>query len=268
MTANQTKSARTETAPRVLLYDLETSPNIAYVWGKYEQDALGDFIKERQIISVAWKWLDEKEVHCLALPMLPTYKKKPDDNRGIILKLHELFSRADVVVGHNVDSFDDPMSNAEFLKYGLPPTPPHRSIDTLKFARHKFRFNSNKLGDLGKMLKLGAKVHTGGFQLWADCPRGDQKAWAKMTLYNMGDVSLLEKVYLKMRPWMKNHPNLNDGLSGLEGAGCPVCGSKKYEGRGTVHFVGGFKHRFKCLRPGCGKWFRGSPVKGEWKYKS
>jgi len=264
METNQTKLSRVETAPKVLLYDIESSPNIAYVWGKYEQDVLGDFIKERQIISVAWKWLDKKEIHCLSLPMLPTYKKNPHDNRGIILKLHELFCQADVVVGHNVDSFDDPMTNAEFLLYGLKPPPPHRSVDTLKFARHKFRFNSNKLGDLGKRLKIGAKVHTGGFDLWAKCLKGDMKAWARMALYNIGDVSLLEKVYLKMRPWMKNHPSMTDGIGGV---GCPACGSKSYQARGTTRFVGGYWHRFQCQKPGCWKWFRGAPVKGEWRFK-
>lgn len=267
MTATKTKAVRPETAPKVLLYDVETSPNVAYVWAKYEQDALGDFLKERQIISVAWKWLGEKQIRCLSLPMLPTYKKNPDDNSGLVIKLHELFSKADVVIGHNVDSFDDPMSNSEFLKHGLQPPPPHRTVDTLKFARHKFRLNSNKLNDLGKLLKLGVKVHTGGFKLWADCLRGDQKAWAKMALYNMGDVSLLEKVYLKLRPWMKNHPNMNDGQSGLAGAACPVCGSNDYISMGTARFNGGYRHRFRCKNPLCGKWFRGAIVGKEWRFK-
>lgn len=264
MNAIKTKLARVETAPKVLLYDLESSPNLAWVWGKYEQNTLGDFVKERQIISVAWKWLDEKEIHCLSLPNLPTYKKNPDDNRGLIIKLHELFCQADIVVGHNVDSFDDPMSNAAFLLHGLKPPPPHRSVDTLKFARHKFRFNSNKLGDLGKHLKIGAKVQTGGFDLWEGCLRGDPKSWARMALYNIGDVALLEKVYLKMRPWMANHPSM---LFSVGDFGCPVCRSKKYEGRGTARFSGGYRHRFKCLAPTCGKWFRGAIVKREWKFK-
>ncbi len=247
---------------KVLLYDIESSPNIAYVWGKYEQNVLGDFIKERQVISVAWKWLDEKQIHCLSLPMLPTYKKNPEDNKGLILKIHELFSQADIVVGHNVDAFDDPMSNSEFLIHGLKPPPPHKSVDTLKFARHKFRFNSNKLGDLGKRLKIGAKVHTGGFELWSACLRGDKKAWARMVLYNMGDVSLLEKIYLKMRPWMSNHPNITDG-----GIGCPACGSKRYQSRGVARFSQGYRHKFQCQEYGCSKWFRGAIVKKEWRFR-
>lgn len=256
MSANQTKAIKPETATaRTLIFDIETSPNIAYVWGKYEQDALGDLIKERQIISIAWKWLGEKTVHCLSLPMLPTYKKNPEDNRGLILKLHELFSQADIVVGHNVDSFDCPMSNSEFLIHGLKPPPPHRSVDTLKFARHKFRFNSNKLGDLGKRLGIGAKVHTGGFDLWAGCLRGDEKAWARMAIYNMGDVALLEKIYMKMRPWMISHP----AITTRGEVECPQCQSKNIQSRGTRIRRAGRVPTYQCQD--CGTWSMGMLVK-------
>lgn len=251
-----------ETAVKVLLFDIETSPNIAYVWGKYEQDALGDFIKERQIISVAWKWLGEKEVHVLAMPMLKTYKRDPDNNKALVLRLHELMCRADVVVGHNVDSFDDPMSNLEFLLQGLTPPPPHKTVDTLKFARHKFRFNSNKLGDLGARLGLGKKVHTGGFALWAGCLRGDPKSWERMMRYNKGDVSLLEKVYLKMRPWMTSHPDMNAVDSHV---GCPICRGTRLQRRGWSILSGGRCMRFQCLD--CGKWSRGKLMSREWKFK-
>lgn len=263
--ANKTKPLKAaETAVKVLLYDIESSPNIAYIWNKYEQDALGEFIKERQIISFAWKWLHEKEVHCLSLPMLPTYKNDPDDNKDLILKLHNLMSQADIVVGHNINKFDDPMSNSEFIRHGLKPPPPHKTIDTLQFARHKFRFNSNKLGDLGKRLNLGDKINTGGFDLWAKCLRGDPGAWAKMALYNMGDVSLLEKIYLKMRPWMTKHPNMNslDGISA-----CPTCKSPiiKLQSRGRVIFGSGWKRQFQCQQ--CGKWCRGEVIKNSWRFK-
>jgi hypothetical protein len=266
LSANKTNRGTGETAaktgPRILLYDLETSPNIAYVWGKYEQDALGDFIKERQIISFAWKWLGEKKVNVLALPMLDTYKKAPDNNHGLILKLHALMSEADIVVGHNVVEFDDKMANAEFIAHGLKPPSPHRTIDTLKIARDKFRFNSNKLGDLGKKLGLGAKVHTGGFELWAGCLRGDVKAWAKMMAYNIGDVALLERVYLKLRPWITSGPS----IAVLKGTpGCPRCGSKNLIFRGRRLVGGSIKRGFSCKD--CGAWPWGIFSKGAWQFR-
>jgi hypothetical protein len=247
---------------RVLLFDIETSPNIAYIWGKYEQDALGDFVKERQIISFAWKWLGEKIVRVLALPMFKGYKKHPDDNRELITRLHKIISAADVVVGHNVDEFDDKMANAEFISYGLPPPPPHKTVDTLKVAKAKFRFNSNKLGDLGRRLGLGKKVDTGGFELWAGCLRGNRKSWARMMKYNKQDVVLLEKIYLKLRPWMGNHPDMN----AIDGKiGCPICKSPNLQSRGWSISGSGRRKRFQCKA--CSKWSVGKLVKGEWKFR-
>jgi hypothetical protein len=56
--------------PTVLLYDLETSPNIGYTWGTRETDVI-KIIHPRQIISIAWKWLGETEVKVLSLPSFP-----------------------------------------------------------------------------------------------------------------------------------------------------------------------------------------------------
>ncbi len=251
---------------RVLLYDVESTPNLAWVWEKYEQDALGDFIRERQIISFAWKWLDEKEVHVLSLPDFPGYKRFPDDNRALITELHRIISEADVVIGHNVIDFDDRMANTDFIVHGLPPPPPHRRVDTLRLARSKFRFNSNKLGDLGARLGLGSKVKTGGFDLWAGCMRGDKSSWALMAQYNKGDVTLLEKIYLKLRPWMTLHPDMN---AADRHVGCPACKSVNQIRKGWSISNLGKTPRFKCAD--CGKWSRGALVKNgvakEMRYK-
>lgn len=261
MIANKTNRVGGETATgriKVLLYDVESSPNVAYIWNKYEQNALGDFIKERQIISVAWKWLGEKEVHVIALPSFKSYKKRPEDNEALVRYFHKVISKADIVIGHNVAAFDDKMVNTDFLFHGLRPPPPHKTIDTLRVARSRFRFNSNKLGDLGARLGLGKKVSTGGFDLWVRCLRGDNKAWALMMKYNKGDVVLLEKIYLKLRPWMTNHPDMN----AVERVfGCPVCRSKNTIRCGWHITMRGRQIRFKCKD--CGKWSLGKLIKRE-----
>lgn len=245
---------------KILLLDVECSPNIAYIWAKYEQNALGDFIKERQVISFAWKWLGEKDVHVLALPDFKGYKKNPDDNKALIMRMYELVCQADLIVGHNLDLFDDKIANTEFLLLGLQPPPPHKTVCTLKAARHNFYFNSNKLGDLGFRLGFGKKVDTGGFELWAGCMRGDPKSWLKMKKYNKGDVVLLEKIYLRIRPWMKGHPNVN----ALDGhVGCPTCRGVKLQRRGWQVVGNGRRQRFQCQNSECGKWSKGALVKKE-----
>lgn len=244
---------------KVLLYDVESSPNLGYCFGKWEQNII-EFAEERQIISVAWRWLGEKEVHVLSLTDFPGYKRDPKNNKALIRRLHALISKADVVVGHNVSGFDDKMVNTDIIKHGFTPPPPHKTIDTLKIARRYFRFNSNKLGDLGEFLKLGKKVKHWGFELWRRCGEGDPKAWALMRRYNAGDVILLEKIYLKFRPWVQNlHPNMNisDGH-----VGCPTCRGVHFKFRGRNYTKNGWTQRYQCLKKGCGRSVTGRKIRG------
>jgi len=46
---------------KILFYDLETSPNIGYTWEKYDQNVIS-FIKEREILTCAYKFKGDKEV--------------------------------------------------------------------------------------------------------------------------------------------------------------------------------------------------------------
>lgn len=219
-----------------LLIDLETSPNLAYVWEKYEQDVIA-FKKERELLSFAYKWSGERKVH--------TYCLKDHTPFQLTKKLHDLFNEADTIVGHNVRKFDIKMANAFFVRFHLKPTSPYKTIDTLEIARNKFRFNSNKLNDLAQYLGIGQKVETGGFKLWLECLKGNGRAWKRMREYNKQDVVLLEKVLLILRPWSSTPTN-------QEGIKCPACGSVHIQKRGWS-FNRVFKNRrYQCSD--CGRW--------------
>lgn len=243
---------------RILLWDAETAPCLGWAWGRHEVNLLGDLEKERQIICLSWKWLDEDEIHVRSLASYPRYKKDPDDNRPLLREFYQEIAKAHIVIGHNMAGFDDKMINTDLVirLHKLGPLPPHKVIDTLKVARSKFRFTSNRLGDLGRMLGLGSKVRTGGFKLWRACLAGDLKAWAKMERYCAGDTRLLERVYLRLRPWMDNHPNLN--IYDDTGT-CPVCKSNRCSTRGTAYLASGKRIRYRCRD--CGKWFSGKKMK-------
>lgn len=263
MTANQTNRFGGETATaKVLLFDVETSPNIGYTWGLWEQNVI-KIIRPRQIMCFSWKWLGEKKSHVLAMPDFPGYRKDRENNRLLILALHRLISQADIVIGHNVDGFDDKRANTDFIKHGLNPPPPHKTVDTLKVARSKFQFNSNKLGDLGTFLGVGQKVKHWGFDLWRRCLDGDPKAWALMKRYNRGDVDLLERVYLKERPWMTNHP----AIKPRGDVACSLCHSKHIQFRGHRKTRRGLVPRYQCQEPNCGHWDSGILVKKAWTIK-
>lgn len=231
---------------RVAFLDLETAPNLGYTWAKYEQNVIS-FEREWFLLSFAVKWSDKKRVHTFGLPHFAGYEKDRADDKKLVAKLWSVLDEADLVIAHNGDRFDLRKANARFLQHGMTPPSPYRTVDTLKIARKYFALTSNKLNDVAKVLGLGKKSDTGGFQLWLDCMAGDAAAWRKMLRYNANDVVLLEKVYEHLRPWHTSHPDTHIGA-------CHACGSAKLQRRG-VEFGNGKKyHRIQCN--GCGKWSR------------
>ena len=237
---------------KIILVDIETAPNLAYVWGKYEQDVI-QFEKEWTMLSFSYKELGSKKTYSYALCDFKGYKKGDLDDSKLVKKLWEVLDSADIVIAHNGDNFDIKRSNSRFIVHGLTPPKPYRSLDTLKVARQKFGFNSNKLDDLGNILGIGRKVETGGAKLWFGCMAGDQKSWNLMKKYNSNDVVLLEKVYLKMRPWMTTHPNvalLDENLNC-----CPHCSSEKIQRRGFGYTKTSKYRRYQCMS--CGAWSQG-----------
>lgn len=205
---------------RTLLYDIETAPNLGYVWGMYEQNVVR-FHTQWHMLSVAWKWLGDSRVHVRGLNDYPLlYDQDKTNDKSLAETVHGLFNEADIVVAHNGNSFDQKKAQARMLVHGFEPPAPYKQIDTKLVARRYFNFNSNKLEDLGITLGLGKKLPTGGFDTWLGCMSGDPAAWAKMKKYNKQDVVLLEKVYLKMSPWIVNGPH--SGI--LDGCPKPGCG--------------------------------------------
>lgn len=234
---------------KILYFDIETAPLEVLTWGIYEQNAL-TVNRDWFMMSFAAQWEGSKKIISYSLPDFKGYKKNTIDDTKLIEQLWLLLDEADVVVAHNGDKFDIRKSNARFILHDLAPPSPYRTIDTLKVARRYFRFDSNKLDDLAKYLKLGRKVHTGGIKLWLDCLDGDMKAWAKMVKYNRQDVVLLRDVYMRLRPWMTNHPNVN--LVDEKENACPTCGSKKLQKRGFHYTRVGKFQKYQCQN--CFSW--------------
>lgn len=232
--------------------DIETMANLGYIWGKYEQNVIR-FKENWYIITFAWKWLDEDKTSVIKLPDYTSYKKNKSNDKELVKKIWELFDEADIVIGHNSDEFDIKKINSRFLTHGLPPPSPYKTIDTKKVAKRYFRFDSNKLDDLGEYLDLGRKIDTGGFDLWLGCVNDDTNSWKNMAAYNKQDVLLLEQVYLKMLPFITNHPNYNLYVGTTHQ--CPNCGSGKLQKRGFATTRTSKVQRWQCQD--CGGWHQG-----------
>ncbi len=228
---------------KILLIDLETAPDTSYTWhGKFEVNVI-EFIEEGYILSFAYKWLGDKSVKAYSLADFKGNRKK------LVKKLHELLDQAEVVITQNGDGFDLKWANRAFIFHGMKPPSPFKSIDTLKIARSKFNFNSNRLDDLGEYLKVGRKMKHEGFSLWRACMKGDKSAFKRMVDYNKQDIVLLESVYKKLMPWS------NKSIADV-GMICPSCDSTDLIYRGYNMNKVFISRRLQCKN--CGRWTQSS----------
>ena len=234
---------------KILILDIETSPNIAYVWRFFKENISPKQVLEHtEILSFAAKWLGEDQVFYT--------DQQEGDEKFLLTILKGLLDDADIVVAHNGSRFDLPTITGRFLINEIKPPSPYKIIDTVTVARNEFNFPSNSLEYLSGIFGVDKKddhKKFPGFELWIECLKNNPEAWEEMRLYNIQDVVTLEQIYLKMRPFIRNHPNVAL-INGDEKQACPKCGSNHIHWRGFAHTSVGKYHRYQCAD--CGGWGR------------
>lgn len=226
---------------KILLLDIETAPNTAYVWGLYDQNiSINQIVETGRVLSWAAKWRGSYVVQ---------YNDERAGRVKMLASIHRMLDEADAVVHYNGTKFDIPTLNKEFIKEKMSPPSTFHQIDLLKTVRKRFRFTSNKLDFVSQELGLGSKTDHEGMGLWVKCMNGDSTAWAKMKEYNINDVVLLEKLYDRLLPWVSGGVNLGIGA---DGAICPKCGSDDINKRGYVTTSTARYQRYQCNQ--CGAW--------------
>jgi hypothetical protein len=242
---------------KVLFLDLETSPNLAYVWGLWDQNvAINQMVDSTEVICFGARWLGSKKV---------IFKSTHHHGKKEMLdELHALMEEADVLVGWNSQAFDSKHIKREFLENGYLPPSPYKELDLMRVVRSQFKFPSNKLDYVSQKLGVGAKVKHSGFDLWLGCMAGDKKAWKEMKEYQIQDVNLLIDLYDILLPWIKNHPH--SGLHDDVPNGCPNCSSQNLEKRGITRTITVSYQRYQCKD--CGKWLRSDKPIAKTTYRS
>jgi hypothetical protein len=231
---------------KLLFLDIETAPNVAWVWGIFKENIPIDrIISSGYVLCWAAKWLGSDDLLFDSI-----YKS---GSKRMLKSIHKLLDEADAVVHYYGSRFDIPTLNKEFLLNGLTPPSTYKQIDLLKVARAQFKFTSNKLDYVAQQLGVGKKVKHAGYELWIKCMDKDPAAWDQMESYNKHDVVLLEAVYHRLLPWIPNHPNY--ALYSPQGAEvCPNCGSEHLTKRGFSYSAASKYQRYQCK--GCGAWSR------------
>lgn len=210
---------------KVLILDIETAPMKAWVWGRWKENIyLDQTIQEWFMLSWAAKWLGDNNEFGFVLT--PSEVKEENDKR-ILAELYKVLNEADIVVAHNGNKFDIPKINTRFLLNNFPIPSPYKQIDTYYIAKRQFGFSSSSLDAIATFFGFPNK-DPHDFKLWKDCMEGNQASLERLLRYNKKDVEILEKVYLKVRPWIKNHPNVNV-ITNSDISSCTHCGSSNIE---------------------------------------
>jgi predicted PolB exonuclease-like 3'-5' exonuclease len=230
-----------------LYFDIETSPNVVFSWSVGHKINLthDNILQERAIICICYKWEGDDKVYSV--------QWNKGDDRKMLVEFMKVMSQADEVVGHNSDNFDIKWLRTRCLYHGIEAFPEYNSVDTYKFAKSYFRFNSNKLDYISKFLGHEGKTPT-GYALWkAIVLNNDKQAMDEMVQYCKNDVLILEKVHKEMKNYTKyktHVAHLHDGYK----SDCPECASTNIQSRGYSISLSGYRKR-RCQCQDCGKWF-------------
>jgi len=241
---------------RRLFFDIETAPNIGFFWksGYKLSVSYDNIIQERAIICICWKWEGQKRVYSLKW-------NGSFDDKSMIEEFLPVLNSADEVVGHNGDRFDVKWLRTRAIKHDIPMMPNILTIDTLKQARSKFYFNSNRLDYIAQYLGLGKKHAHGGFDLWKDIVLAGElakmfnhqpvqtpiQAMKVMVDYCKQDVLLLEAIWERFNSYVEATTSVAEYPSQ-----CPECGSDEtYVNKRYATKAGSKRLHFKCRA--CGK---------------
>lgn len=205
--------------PAILFLDVETAPMILTSHTlRPEYLPYDGILQDWYIICACWKWQGNKSVYSESVT-----PDDPTNDKEVVQSLAIAITQADIICGHNIKKFDIKKLNARLIFHGLQPIPAVPTVDTLLEVRKIAAFTSNRLDYLGKFLLGKGKIHTSQ-ELWYASMRGEVPALNKMTKYCKQDVIVLEKIYDKLKPYMKNHPHVGV-ISGGQKVDCPKCGS-------------------------------------------
>lgn len=229
---------------KCLVIDIETRPNLAWVWGLWDQNVgINQIAESTEVLCWAAKWVGKHKV---------TFRSVYSDGKEKMVKdLWDMLDAADVVIHYNGRSFDIPHINREFLEMELSPPAPYKQIDLLRAVKKQFRFPSNKLEYVVDTLGLGEKLKHEGFDLWRRCMANEESAWKLMRQYNVNDVAITELLYERILPWIPNIPSF---AAHTQERVCPACGSEHIEDRGWAYTQQSRYKRWVCKD--CGKWSR------------
>lgn len=239
--------------PRVVLYDIETLPDLQqalHVWPSLSNyPGLTFKASINSVCCFGWKVLGEEKANVICAWDFPEWNVNVNDDIPLLKSAYEVLNSADAVITQNGKKFDEPFLQTRFLLKDLPGLPPTKHVDTKQLAK-KFSFFSNSLKYLAEQLTEQRKMENEGWSLWVKVHGRDAAAMKLMSEYCAQDVEALEAVFRKLRRAsgganaLPNHNLFNVAQGGLNC--CPHCGSTRLMKNGVRHSQTGSYQRYHC----------------------
>lgn len=240
-----------ENNPKILIFDVEISPNATYTWGgrMYDLSAI-EIIEEWYLLTVAYQWYGQKTIYVKGNTDFGKY----NDDKGLTEFLWDLFDKADIVIGFNSKKFDVKKANSRFAFHKLPAPSGYISHDLIQVYKKHFADNSNKLDYICQKHGLGSKLPHAGFEMWKGCMRGEAKSWKQMKAYNKHDVEITTALYEFLLPWEDSLNLAKLVHHDAERPKCPSCLHDESNSDGIRYVNGRGYRRLICKQ--CTKRFK------------
>lgn len=238
--------------PKILYYDLETSPLKAYVWQLGKQVVRHGQLDQNHaqygIICVTYCWNDGKPAKCI------DWGYEEQDTKKLIEEFDKIIKQADFVIGKNSARFDNKMLNACRMFAGLPGYPQwtRYTEDLEKQMRRYFRLPSYALDYVSEQFGLGGKIKM-EFSDWINIVEKNEhglSSFKKMIKYGKKDVEDTRKLWQYMEEHFETKINVarfNDNFKG-----CRHCGGLNVHKDGFKYNAGVKYQQYQCND--CGKY--------------
>jgi len=225
--------------PKILVYDIETTPVLAWIWRCGEQvvrhHQLHEKYNQTKIICITYRWLHQKKAKALV------WDNNKQCDKKILEDFGDLANEADIIIGKNNARFDDKHINFRRFIHSLPAIPDlaRKSDDLERQMRKHFSMQSYALDYFSK-LQFGSGKMKMEFNDWVQIVlHKNKKALRKMVTYGKKDADDTADLILQVWPYITPKYNMAAHYGELC---CVNCGSKRIRKNGTR----GSRQNFYC----------------------
>lgn len=201
-------------------------------------------------LCFGYKYLGASTTKVISLADFPAPKMGDEPDANLLPAVHDLLTnKADIIITYYGKEYDRKFLNTRMLMVGLTPLPPLKTehIDLYFTAKGNLKLHSHRLQSVSEALGCPMSKTPVRADTWRRAMRGDAKAMAYVIHHCKLDVDILEWCYMKLRPFIRQHPPRNANRNT-----CRVCDASAWQSKGLRYRYGQIDRRLQCQQ--CGAW--------------